>query len=362
MIEILQFIAIPALVVAGLTFYFRSSWILPPIIITVSFLVLWGIHALGAVSKTRDSEIWNGQVLGKSSERVSCEHSYECNCYSTTDSKGNSTRHCSTCYEHSYDVDWDVQTNIGQFEINRVDRQGLDEPNRWSVVKPGDAVSKVNGFTNYIRGVDFSIFYRSEDNVARKWKGKLPQYPNDVRDYYHLDRFVPVGLTVPDQQRWNEGLEETLAPLGPTKQVNAVVVVVNSPDTEFASALNSEWLGGKKNDVIVVIGTTHYPDIVWVRVLSWTPHNLFKVELRERIETLGKADPGRVTWILGDEIKKEWHRRHMKDFEYLRKEIEPSGWVIGFLWFLSLIAIPGASYYLISNSAGTGDESERRWR
>lgn len=345
MFEVLVMMILPAVIIAGIIYFQKADWLALPIIVIPAFLILWGFYGLAAWSKTQDTEVWNGQVQSKSRNEVSCSHSYRCMCYYTTDSKGNSEEHCSTCYEHSYDVDWDVDTDLGRWHIQRLDSQGLDEPPRWTSVQVGDPVSEARTFTNYIKGADFSLFYSDPESASAKWKALIPTYPDEAYDYWHIDRVLQVGFKSTDLDNWNAFVQNTLKDIGPQKQVNAVVVMVNSSDTSFAEALNRAWLGGKKNDVIVILGTPHYPAVEWVRVLSWTPNSIFKVELREKLESLGRADPVMVTGIMRAEILSQFHRRHMKDFEYLTREIVPSGPFMWFLWILATLALPIASWF-----------------
>ena len=61
-----------------------------------------------------DREVWNGVVSSKDSEHVSCSHSYQCNCHESCSGSGKDKschESCDTCYEHSYDVDWNVFTS-----------------------------------------------------------------------------------------------------------------------------------------------------------------------------------------------------------------------------------------------------------
>src|SRR5208282_20480 len=118
--------------------------------------------------RTYDTEVWNGQVTEREHHHVSCEHSYECNCY--TDDKGN--RHCSTCYEHLYDVDWTVHASTGEaIDIAREDRQGLTEPKRWDAVFPGEPFESKHHFTNYILANPDSVLLGTKGNTERfgKW-------------------------------------------------------------------------------------------------------------------------------------------------------------------------------------------------
>ena len=84
---------------------------------------------------TWDRETFNGTVVSKEKDRVSCEHSYDCFCYESCSGSGeNQTCHqvCQTCYEHSYDYSWRVHSDIGSLTISRIDRQGVNEPPRWT--------------------------------------------------------------------------------------------------------------------------------------------------------------------------------------------------------------------------------------
>lgn len=113
-------------------------------ILTVGSVALQSLlYVTLTLGKAADVELLNGYVTGKERDVVSCSHSYECMCYYTESCSGSGTsrsctrtRHCSTCYEHSYDVDWDVHTTVGNLTIDRIDRQGLDQPPRWTAVQP----------------------------------------------------------------------------------------------------------------------------------------------------------------------------------------------------------------------------------
>lgn len=107
-------------------------------IILLAELIIAGSSA-GIVScaNTHDVEVWNGRVAKKYSERVSCEHSYQCHCRQECSGSGKNrscSEVCDTCYEHSYDVSWRVvTTNSEMITIARVNRQGTQEPGRWAL-------------------------------------------------------------------------------------------------------------------------------------------------------------------------------------------------------------------------------------
>src|SRR5262249_53258019 len=150
--------------------------------------------------RTADTEIWDGQVTNKSSERVSCSHSYDCNCYYTTECSGtgnnrscSEVRHCSTCYEHSYDVDWNVYASTGEsLSIDRVDRQGLNMPARWGAAYIGEPYSSQHSFTNYILANPNSVLLGQKGDL-QKFGKLIPQYPT-VYDYYRVQHAINMGV------------------------------------------------------------------------------------------------------------------------------------------------------------------------
>jgi hypothetical protein len=308
----------------------------------------------GKSFQTMDQEVLNGQVTSKSRDKVSCSHSYRCMCVETcsTDSKGNRscTEICQTCYDHAYDIDWNLATTLGTIEIGRVDRQGLDQPSRWTRAAAGDPVATTQRFTNYIQAAPASLFNAAvEKRALERYRNQVPAYPLGVFDYHYLNRVLAVGVKLPDHAEWNRELALRLRQLGAAKQVNWVVVLTSSADPAYADALRAAWLGGKKNDVIVVLGTPAYPNIGWARVLSWTDKELFKVQLRDDLQALKTADRTRVFDTIEKHVRASFVRKQMKDFEYLRHEIEPPGWLLALLFFLSAGASVGLSLYFRSN-------------
>jgi hypothetical protein len=322
------------------------------IIGVVIVVVGWGA---GHFVQTDDVEIINGQVTGKDADEVPCSHSYSCNCrpVCTTDSRGSQscTTTCDTCYEHEYDVDYTVHTTVGNIDVDRVDSQGIVEPPNFSRAQIGDPVARRHHFVNYVKAAPDSLFNKlAQKRAFDQFKGSLPGYPNDVHDLYYVDRVVPQGVNVPDVAAWDERLALGLRKLGPERQVNAVVVLTANPDSHYADALEMAWEGGKKNDVVVVLGTPHYPDIAWVRVLSWTKDALFKVQLESDLRDLKVASSDAVLNTMFSHIDKSFQRRHMADFSYLKWEIELPVWLDVLLFVLSMGASMLVSYKFAHNT------------
>lgn len=307
----------------------------------------------GRFNQSADYEVVNGQVTDKTSEHVRCSHSYDCRCSNVCSGTGKNrscTKKCDTCYEHSYDVDWTLETSVGNIDVNRVDRRGTSEPPRWTRAQVGDPVAQTHLHTNYIKGAPESLFSAvAEQTTLKRHEATLPDYPLDVRDLHYLNRALTAGVAVPDLADWNSELALRLRNLGPSKQVNWVVVFTKNNDPLWADALRVKWLGGKKNDVVVVLGTPEYPKLGWVRVLSWTDKELFKIQLRDELQALQTVDRKQVLDVLEKNVSKSFERKHMKDFEYLANQIQPPGWLVALLFVVSVAGSVGLSLYLSRN-------------
>jgi hypothetical protein len=188
----------------------------------------------------------------------------------------------------------------------------------------------------------------------------LPTYPQEVYDYYRMDRLLRVGaVDVQDAKGWNDDLMHLNARLGAPKQVNAIVVLARSKPREWYSALEQHWLGGKKNDAILVVsvGADMRPE--WAQVMAWTTDKVFEVKLRDAIMDLPKIEREPVMAAMVENISKHFRRKPMADFEYLESSITPSttGWVVTML--IGLIVAGGLAYFFHKEDV-FGDETWTR--
>lgn len=303
----------------------------------ISSIILGAAFYIGKGSKTADTELWNGEITAKKRIHDQYTRSYDCMC--TTDSKGNTT--CQTCYEDHYTVEWMAYSNIGDFQIEKLDRttkRVYDTPDNafWVTIKPGDPVAKPHRYTNYIKAVPESLFNPVSASLKEKFKQWIPSYPMSIYDYYKVNRVLPVGVAMRDQWAWNELLSQKLKKLGPAKQANIVVVVAKTDDHNYFYALQDAWLGGKKNDIVVVIGAPSFPDKAsWVEVMALTDKQIFKVQLRDALLELPTLTADSVINTIDQHVASSFQRKRMRDFEYLDAEIDPPTWVI----VLTIIAL-----------------------
>jgi hypothetical protein len=322
----------------------------------VAVLLTSVVYFLGIAGKTHDVEIWNGEITGKERVHDTYEEAYSCNCRQTCSGSGNNrscSQTCDTCYRTHYTVHWNAASTIGEFGIDSKDWTSravylTPDPARYTVIKTGDPCSRDVSFVNYVKAVPDSLFH-ANPLLAQKFAGMIPVYPNQLYDIYKINRVLPVNVSVPDIQAWNQDLSMTLRKLGPQRQANAVILFVNTPDRNYINALDAAWLGGKKNDIIIAVGVTQWPRIDWVEVSSWTKQEMFKVQLRDALQDLGEVDRAKFMELISKYTMDQFVRRPMSDFKYLADEIEPAMWVIILALILGVLSSLGLSYYFYKN-------------
>jgi hypothetical protein len=294
-------------------------------------------------ANTHDVEIWNGRVTKKTREEVTCSHEHCCAWTTYTYACGKSTcsgvRCSGYCKDHPFDVDWPVYTSLGErIEIDRLSRQGLEQPPRWTTAIVGEPSSTEHSYENYIKAAPDTLFRRTQKQIA-----SLPPYPDRVYDYYRSQSFYPIGLTVFNAAVWNKELNEVNAKLGKSKQVNIFVVPVLNKPRDYFYDLETAWLGGKKNDVIIVAGVNADLQYQWVEVMSWTKSEILKVTIRDELMVEGVMNPQVAVPAIEDLVQKHFVRREMKDFEYLKSSITPTPneWFVSLLLGIGVAVIMG---------------------
>lgn len=278
-----------------------------------------------------ETEILNGEVLEKRQVRVACEHSYQVCVGSGED------QICSTHYEHSHDYDWRVFTSAGDFNINRVDSRGTVMPPRFSNVEIGEHAAIPNSYIDYLKGQKESLLYRENMNRVAEFDRLVPSYPA-VYDYYRANPVIFSGLSVDGttREQYNQAIRDILKKLGPTKQVNVVVVFANTVNPSFGEYLRNEWKNGRKNDQIVVIGMTQYPNVEWVYSFGWSKNEIVNTSLRMEIQASGEVSPESLASTIDFEIRKHFIRLPMSTFKTYLWTAPVSVWLMVLVIFIQL--------------------------
>lgn len=354
---------VPALLVAFFYFFLHKKITLTELaLLVVAAAVVAGCSvAFIYHQNVSDDQVLNGRVTSKYRQTVPCDHTYSCDCHqvpydcSTTDSKGKRDSRtcyrteCDTCYEHSGwsrkspgdDYDWVVESSLNHnFRIARVNRRGDEQPQRWTLVKTNDPVAVTVSYDNYIKAAPGTLFQRQ--GLVERYKRELFSYPIGVYDYYHLDRVA--GNFKPHGYRDLVGAVALMNSRLQRAKANVVLVLLKGKSQDFAYALEQHWIGGKKNDAVVLINTDDGNKITWTYVMSWTKQELFKVELRNHVNEIGVLDFGRILPVIENDVNTMFEHRSMKDFEYLKAAVVPTTAQLTWSMIINLVVCIGLTF------------------
>jgi len=339
---------------------FDISWLewLAGLLIGIACLSL--IWAVGRYSAAGDTEILNGTVQSKNVWRFSCPtntsnpctNGYTCHSHQVCSGTGKD-RSCheehDTCYVYDWEQNWQVKTNVPtlpEVDIRRVDDQGAVEPQRWSAVRVGDPASAPHSYKNWVKASVNSLF-KEDKGKDETYKSLVPSYPSRINDYYNINRIVTPNYQLANKADWNTELSRILSTLGPSHQMNMVVVVANNVPRDYAYGVRRSWQGFKKNDAILVIGLQN-GKIEWSEVMSWSKNSIFNIELRNMVTDMRGTDINAVNpadfFAKVQAISaKDFVRRPMKEFEYLKGDIPPPMWLIVVATILAVVLGVGSS-------------------
>jgi hypothetical protein len=227
--------------------------------------------------------------------------------------------------------------------------------------------AKKHRYVNYIKASHSVLKYYG---MMKGYEQDLAKYP-DVYEGpfgpFYLDRVIDQEKLVPAY--WTTAVNNELCYhntyLGPTKEVN-LLVYFTKHDRNFTYALHEAWCGGKKNDVVVVIGMDKFPKINWVEILSWTPNEAFKIKLRDKIQQLGTIqDQEKFIQTIVQQVQapgeEGFDRMHMVTKEYLIADIDLPWWAYIISSLIIVLLYAPLLYWFFRNDI-TADGSSPRTR
>lgn len=359
---LLLLLLFPILVGLAVFFFGKGRTVTIPEFIVqevVIIIIIASGYYLALSSKSSDTELWNGVIARKWQDTQSCCHSYPCNCHEVCSGSGEDrscSEICDTCYEHSNDISWEaISSNQELVFSDRCNSPSSSPPERWNQIIVGEPTAVEHSYTNYIKGNPDSILRRQ--GYEEKYKGRIPRYPK-VYDHYRAERFLVLGLSVPDRRETSAKLNALNGEFGAAKQVDIILILTNMDDPEYAEAVREAWLGGKKNDVVIVVGAPSFPKLSWVSVLSWSKSEDMKIAIRDKLLAMPTWSGSEALKIIRHEVGNRFVRRRWQDFDYLKSTIEPSvsmQWTLGIVGVLLSIGL--SFYFWIFDPFGPGTSS-----
>lgn len=328
-------------VISKLIFPHKVTWKEAAIQLGVSVLLSAIVFGFSYYGNINDSETINGEVKEKVRDNDSHQESYSCNC--VTHCSGGKTKTCSTscktCWRTVYTVDWFLKSTIGNISIDSEKSYSMSiwltpDPELYTKAFVGEPCAKKGFFVNYVKGASKSLFNTS--NYSLNLQDAVPLYP-ELTGIYQINSVLNVGTKV-DTKPWQEMLRDKLKTLSSSKQVNIILIFTNSLDPMYRYKVEKEWTGGKKNDIVVIIGTDNSRSI-WVDGFTFGLSQGNYLLLSKIKDQLSNKPLDKEYFIntITNEVSKGFTRKSMKDFEYLASEIRPEDSTIIILMIIQLI-------------------------
>lgn len=186
--------------------------------------------------------------------------------------------------------DWWLETTIGKIDIgektwnNIVSKHGVykergyrpdfdhgDRYDYFSDIKnteedfPDIPVSKQVSWRNPFKNTNSIIPKETAKNI------KTFLYPNGGA--LNSGRAINSNISQLDWDRMN-------ARIGASKKVNVIICYCDDNDISYAQAMESKWMGGKKNDLVICYGGEDETSAKWSYVFGWSKTSLVKYNLQ----------------------------------------------------------------------------------
>lgn len=290
-------------------------------------------------------------------EKVSCRHSYNCNC--STDKNGHES--CSTCYEHSFDVDyhpeyWTMRwDNGGETEISRENyyywcqvwgnklynielnrdsytNDGDDRACNWDMI-PEHSETLITEHTYENRVIaSHSVFKPDHVDSNDVKEYKLYEYPK----CYGKQQII-LGLnTKPVEQKL---LEYINGYYGSKKQFKLFVTCWFNQSEIAAERQHSYWDNLNKNELLICIGLNKDTTVSWCKAYSWMDKPSMGVAVEQYFRDNPKINFYSFAKWLPSNIENHWSRKHFRDFKYIKIEITQGQYTAMFVVVLILCII-----------------------
>jgi len=235
-------------------------------------------------------EVWNGFVTSVKFEEEWTERYTTTETY--TDSKGKS--HTKTVVKtRIHPNEWNLDSTVGSKSISQSEynwyksyREDLIGDSHGGQISFGDGrtfeikvpirdvpTSKYNTYKNYLSASQ-SILNKINPKLEAQFSKTLPNYPalhNLPNGSTILPRIIDLEniINYNDEKSLNDILNKFNGEFGAKKQFNLFIVFTKSTDYNYFLALQSKFVMGNKNDIIVVVGNGFIDTITYTEAIKF---------------------------------------------------------------------------------------------
>jgi hypothetical protein len=133
--------------------------------------------------------------------------------------------------------------------------------------------------------------------------------------------------------------------IGPLKKVNLIIIGFGDVGSENAQFQEAQFIGGRKNDLVLCYGGSDPLKPSWTYVFGWTDTEIVK----QNLQTIMLNNPMDQTILplIEEEIKSRYEIKEWRDFDYM--QIDPPKWTYWVYLFVLILTQGGFWYWAITN-------------
>jgi hypothetical protein len=340
--------------------------------ITASAFVVSGfMHSMVILDMTGDEEFWSGKIVSVKHCPAWTEEYKKTHTRTVDDGDGKSHTETYTTTEHDYHREYwecvsdygmkqtDIRIDLHKYnEIVRnfgggVDETGKQEYNHGGKRDAGDdryyltrnkthfmyATNEKFHFENRVRSCPSTFsFLKVPTNIP------VFHYP-EYKDVWQSNRLIGRAKT-----DFNIGdFDKLNSRLGANKKANVILVGFDEQDESIAEYQKAEFIGGKKNDLVICYGYIG-GKLSWVNVFGWTEQEIVKENIRSIMMKTQFKD---LIPAIEKEIILNYELVNWSKFDYLK--VQPK--MIHFAWLMLLMIVTqsGLWWWVLSNDIDRDD-------
>jgi hypothetical protein len=240
-------------------------------------------------------------------------------------------------------------------ELNRDIRQrgscGVDGDSyviKWDKkVISSETYTSTKDFSNILKCNHSAFNYpeiKPED--AKKWG--LYDYPEF--GFYNYQSSV-LGI---NDHKLTKYLDYLNGEYGARYKVRVYTLFFKEKDISISFLQEAFWDGGNQNEIVVCIGLDKLGKITWVRPFSWCDNKLVLVDIKNDLLESKRLNKEVFYLTYLKAIKKSWHYKSFKDFNYL--SFEPTGGQLWFVYVLTTLVSIGIMCWNITNEENNDED------
>jgi hypothetical protein len=351
--SLIPLLAVPFAIMIGFKIVGGKDFTVPEFLSLEAGMVLLLVcgFSMARCGAMMDTEVWSGRIVEKPSGSQHCCHCRQ-ECDTCTDSEGDTYDcNCREVCDHFRDYWWALDISTGdRISIDSCEPRKSRVPAAWTNAKIGEPAAVEHHYMNYLKADPESVLIQSADvSEATKADYGTPNYPR-VHSFYRINRAINLGtnMSVP---AWNSGLMDLNADIGSEKQINVIVIATAESDPRYADHIEREWLYGKKNDLIFVLGAPDGNTVKWARVVTISRVEMLKVKARDELAGTTLDNPDETIAQIGLLVLNHFERTPMAEFEYLSSAAKPQPWALFLLYFLAIVGSVFGSIFMVTNDA-----------